>query len=185
MLKEVCREVERRMKASVEAIGRELARIRTGRASLAILDGVQVDYYGTPTPLSQVARLSVPESSLILVQPWDAKVLDPIEKAIRKADLGLNPVSDGKLLRLPIPPLTEERRRELARKVARIGEEGKTEIRHHRREGNERLRKLKTDKQITEDEEDQGEAEIQKMTERFGSAMDDLVKNKEKEILTV
>lgn len=185
MVKEVRREVERRMKASVEAIGRELARIRTGRASLAVLDGVQVDYYGTPTPLAQVARLSVPESNLILIQPWDPKVLEPIEKAILKADLGLNPVNDGKLLRLPIPPLTEERRRELAKKVARIGEEGKTELRHHRREGNEQLRKLRTDKRITEDEEHQGQAEVQKMTDKFGSALEDLMKNKEREILTV
>lgn len=185
MVKEVLKEMERRMKTSLEAIGRDIGRIRTGRASLSILDGVTVDYYDTPTPLAQLARLAVPEATLIVVQPYDAGVLAGIEKAILKADLGLNPINDGKVLRLPIPALTEERRKELAKKVAQLGEEGKTEIRHHRREANEAVKKLKADKDISEDDEHHAHSEIQKLTDKFVDAMDELVKNKEKEILHV
>jgi ribosome recycling factor len=185
MVKEVFKEMERRMKTSLDAIGKETARIRTGRASLSILDGVMVDYYDTPTPLAQLARLTVPEATLIVIQAYDPKVMDGIEKAIRKADLGLNPINDGKVLRLPIPALTEERRKELAKKVAHLGEEGKTEVRHHRREANEAVKKLKTDKEISEDEEHQAHTDIQKLTDKYVAAMDELVKNKEKEILHV
>lgn len=185
MVKEVLKEMERRMKSSLEAIGREIARIRTGRASLSILDGVTVDYYDTPTPLEQLARLTVPEASLIVIQPYDASIMDALEKAIRKADLGLNPINDGKVLRLPIPALTEERRKELAKKVARLGEEGKTEIRHHRREANDSVKQLQADKSISEDEEHQAHSDIQKITDQYVASMDDLVRNKEKEILHV
>ena len=185
MVGEIFKTVERRMKKTLEAIGRELGKIRTGRASLSILDGIQVEYYGTPTPLAQVARLSVPEANMILVQPWETGVLQAIEREISKADLGLNPINDGKLLRVPIPTLTEERRKELAKKVAQLGEEGKTEIRHHRREGNDDVKKLKDGNQISEDEERQAHNHIQELTNKFDTAMDKLAKNKEKEILTV
>lgn len=185
MLKQVFADFERRLKTSIEAIGREVAKVRTGRASLAILDGITVEYYGTPTPLSQVARLSVPESSLIVVQPFDTGLLDPVDKAVRKADLGLNPINDGKMLRIPIPPLTEERRKELAKKISKLGEEGKTEIRHHRREANEVVKKLKENKEISEDEEHRTFAEIQKLTDRNISLLEEMVSNKEKEILKV
>jgi len=185
MFAEVLAEVEQHMKHAVDAVRRELASIRTGRASIAILDNVRVDYYGTETPLNQVATLSVPEPSLIVAQPWDPSVIEAIEKAIQKADLGLNPANDGKIVRIPIPALTEERRKQLARKVSQLGEDGKTSLRQARRDGNEKLKGLQKAKQISQDDERKGLDEVQKLTDRHIAAVDDLVKRKEQEILQV
>ncbi|MEE8386646.1 MAG: ribosome recycling factor, partial [Dehalococcoidia bacterium] len=152
MMDEVLADVEQRMNSTLDALRKDLASIRAGRASLAILDGVKVDYYGTETPLSQVATLSIPEPSLIVAQPWDPSVIEELEKAVRRADLGLNPSNDGKVVRIPIPPLTEERRKQLARKVGQVGEECKTALRQVRRDGNERLKALEKGKDISQDE---------------------------------
>ena len=185
MMKQVFADFERRLKASLEAVGREIAKVRTGRASLSILDGITVEYYGTPTPLAQVARLSVPESNLIVVQPFEAGLLDQVDKEVRKADLGLNPINDGKILRIPIPSLTEDRRKELARRISRLGENCKTEFRHHRREANDAVKKLKDNKEISEDEEHRTFGEIQRLTEKYLATLGEMIQNKEKEILTV
>jgi ribosome recycling factor len=185
MLQDAYAKAERKMKATVEATRHDLATIRTGRASLAILDGITVDYYGAPTPLNQVATLAVPDPTLITLQPWDPKVLPEIEKAIQKSDLGLTPANDGKIVRLPIPPLTEERRKQLAKRIHQIGEEAKTIIRQHRREANEHLKSLLKDKKVSEDDEKRGLEQIQELTDRSSKQIDELVQHKEKEILSV
>ncbi len=185
MLKDVFTTAEKKMKATVEATRHDLATIRTGRASLAILDGINVDYYGNPTPLNQVGTLAVPDPTLITIQPWDPKMLSEIEKAILKSDLGLTPANDGKIIRLPIPPLTEERRKQLAKKVHHLGEEGKTIIRQHRREANDHLKSLLKDKKVSEDDEKRGLEQIQELTDRCVKQIDELVQHKEKEILSV
>jgi ribosome recycling factor len=185
MLREIFSDVKSKMSASIEALAREMGTIRTGRASLSLLDGITVDYYGTSTPLSQVATLSAPEGSLITIQPWDASVIAEIEKVILRSDLGLTPSSDGKIIRLPIPPLTEERRKELAKKVSRIGEDGKTAIRQVRREGNDQVKELEKAKDISQDDEHRAYKEIQDLTDEFTKKIDQLVKNKEGEILEI
>ena len=183
MLNEVYAQSEKKMKEQVEHIRHALSTIRTGRATLGILDGVQVDYYGTPTPLNQVATLTIPEPSLIVAQPWDPSVLGAIEKGILKSDLGLNPSSDGKVVRIPIPALTEERRKELARKVHQVAEEGRTHIRLVRRDGNEAAKKLEKDKKISQDDGKRALEHIQKVTDQYIKQIDELAKKKEKEIL--
>lgn len=183
--KEVVKETRPRMEASVEDLRRRLTTIRTGRAAVSLLDSVMVEYYGTPTPLSQMASVHVPEPQLITVQPWDQTQLGAIEKAIRSADLGLNPSNDGKLIRVPIPPLTEERRRQLAKQVHEYAEEHRTAIRNVRRDANERLKKMLKDKTISEDNERTGLEEIQKLTNSYISKVDELAKTKEQEILSV
>jgi ribosome recycling factor len=185
MLKDVHATAEKKMKGAVEATRRDLASIRTGRASLAILDGITVEYYGAPTPLNQVATLGVPDPTQITIQPWDPKALPEIEKAILRSDLGLTPANDGKIVRLPIPPLTEERRKQLAKKVHHVGEEGKTVIRQHRREANEHLKALLKEKTVSEDEEKRALEEIQHLTDRCVKQIDELIQHKEKEILSV
>ena len=185
MIDEIQADVERRMKSTLEILRKDLSSIRTGRASLAILDGVKVDYYGTDTPLSQVATLSVPEPSMIVVQPWDPGNIEAIEKAVLRADLGLNPSNDGKVVRLPIPPLTEERRKQLARKVSKIGEECKTALRQVRRDGNEQIKSLEKSKTVSQDDEHRALDAIQKLTDQFSKSVDDLVKKKEREILEI
>lgn len=185
MLKEVLATAEKKMKITVEATRHDLASIRTGRASLAILDGITVDYYGTATPLNQVATLAVPDPTLITIQPWDIGLLHEIEKAILKSDLGLNPANDGRVVRIPIPPLTEERRKQLARKVHQVGEAGKTIIRQHRRDANDHLKALLKDKKVSEDEEKKGLQLAQDLTDRSVQQIDELVQHKEKEILSV
>lgn len=185
MTNEIFTNAEKKMKNTIEATRRELASIRTGRASLAILDGITVDYYGTPTPLNQAATLAVPEPALITIQPWDASLLGEIEKAILKSDLGLTPGNDGKLVRLPIPPLTEERRKQLAKKIHHMGEEGKTAIRQHRREANDQLKSLLKAKGMSEDEEHKGLERVQEMTDASVEKISELVRIKEKEILAV
>ena len=185
MVDEILAQVEQMMKASVEANRKELGSIRTGRASLAIVDGVKVDYYGSETPLNQVATLSIPEPTLIVAQPWDPSSIEAIEKAVLRADLGLNPSNDGKVVRIPIPPLTEERRKQLARKAHQLGEEGKTSVRQARREGNDRLKAKEKSKEISKDDEHRGMEAVQKLTDRFTGAIDELVKKKETDIMDV
>jgi ribosome recycling factor len=161
----------------------EVAQFRTGRASIGLLDSVRVDYFGTPTPLNQVAQLHVPEPALITVQPWDNTLIGAIEKGIRIADLGVNPSNDGKIIRIPIPPLTEERRRELAKKLSHVAEERRVTLRNLRRDANEHLKKLFKDKVISEDEERQALEITQKLTDSQIAKVDQIAKAKEKEIL--
>jgi ribosome recycling factor len=175
----------RKMNDSVEHTRRELAAVRTGRASLSILDGVKVEYYGTDTPLTQVCSLSVPEPTLIMAQPWDISLIGKIEKAIRASDLGLNPANDGKVIRIPIPQLTEERRKQLAKKVHEVAEHHRTAIRMERREANDALKKLFKDKTISEDDEKRGLEQIQKLTDQHIKQIDEMAKHKEDEILKI
>ncbi len=183
MLKEIKRKTEKRMKATLDDAHHKVATIRTGRASLAILDGVMVDYYGTDTRLNQVAKLSIPDPTLIVAQPFDPNIVDNIEKAILKAGLGLNPTNDGKVMRIPIPPLTEERRKQLVKKVSQIGEESKTAIRQIRRDSNEEIKELEREKKISQDEEHRDYEEVQKITDDFIKKIDELVKHKNNEIM--
>jgi len=162
-----------------------MATIRTGRASISLLDNIRVDYYGTPTPLNQIGNLHVPEPTLITVQPWDVSQIGAIEKAIRSSDLGLNPANDGKLIRIPIPPLTEERRKELVKRLHAVAEDHRVSIRNIRRDANESTKKLLKDKKIAEDEERRGLDEIQKMTNGYMDRLDQAARNKEKEILEI
>ena len=168
-----------------EDLRRELAGVRSGRASLSLLDHIMVDYYGTPTPLNQVSTLSVPEATLITAQPWDASLVGAIEKAIRSSDLGLNPSNDGKVIRIPIPPLTEDRRKQLAKHVGKVLEDHRTALRNIRRDENELLKKMLKDKQVSEDDERKGLDEIQKLTDQYTTKLEELAKKKEEEILTV
>lgn len=171
------------MEGSIGHLQKELGSLRTGRAALSLLDGIVVEYYGTPTPLRQVATLSIPESRLITIQPWEPPLVPEIEKAILRSDLGLTPTNDGKLIRLPIPPLTEERRRELVRKAKKIGEEVKVAVRNVRRDVIEDLRKMKTEGKLGEDDFHLYQEEIQKITDQFISRADEILKKKEEEIL--
>ncbi|MDT4896273.1 MAG: ribosome recycling factor [Acidobacteriota bacterium] len=183
--KDVIKETRPRMEAVIEDVRRKLATVRTGRAAVSLLDNVMVEYYGTPTPLNQMASVHVPEPQMLTVQPWDQTQLGAIEKAIRAADLGLNPSNDGKLVRIPIPPLTEERRKQLAKQVHEYAEEHRTAVRNLRRDANDRLKKLLKDKTISEDAERDGLDEVQKMTNTYIGKIDDLMKSKETEILSV
>lgn len=181
------RDVEAHAKGRMEKVltdlQHEMAGIRTGRASISIFDGIRVDYYGTPTPLNQVATLHVPEPSMITIQPWDASQIGPIEKAIRSSDLGLNPSNDGKLVRVPIPPLTEERRKEIVKRLHHVVEDHRVAMRNVRRDANEQVKKLLKDKAISEDEERRALDEVQKMTDANIQKLDAAAKTKEKEIL--
>jgi ribosome recycling factor len=178
-------DANQRMHATVETVRRELATMRTGRASLAMLDGIKVDYYGTPTPLNQVGNLSVPDPTLIQIQPWEASMLQPIEKAIRTSDLDLNPQNDGKLIRVPVPALTEERRKALVKHAHQHCEEGRVAIRNVRRDANEHLKKQLKDHQISEDDEKHAIAEIQKLTDQHVEQINEALKKKEADILAV
>jgi len=170
------------MGKAVEDFRQELAHIRTGRASVTLLEHIKVEYYGTPTPLNQVATLGVPEPSLLTVQPWDASLLPAIDKAIRASDLGLNPINDGRILRVPIPPLTEERRKELARHIHRVLENHRTAVRNIR-DANEALKKLLKEKKISEDDERRGLEEVQKVTDEYMEKLEELSRAKEREIV--
>jgi ribosome recycling factor len=184
-VKEVEANVKTRMEKAVSDLQHEMASIRTGRASLGILDHIRVDYYGTPTPLNQVANLHVPEPSLITIQPWDVSQIGPIEKSIRASDLGLNPANDGKVIRLPIPPLTEERRKELVKKLHALAEHHRVSVRNIRRDGNEAVKKLLKDKKLAEDDEKKALDDIQKLTDSFMEKIDQASKTKEKDILEI
>ena len=184
-VKEVEAHMKTRMDKALSDLQHEMAGIRTGRASLSILDHIRVDYYGTPTPLNQIANLHVPEPSLITIQPWDVSQIGPIEKAIRISDLGLNPANDGKTIRLPIPPLTEERRKELVKKLHAAAEHHRVSVRNVRRDGNEAVKKLLKDKKITEDDDKKAHDEIQKVTDGYMERIDNAARTKEKEILEI
>ena len=185
MEKELITDAKHRMDKTLVVMRKDLASVRTGRASLAILDGVTVDYYGAATPLNQVANLAVPEANLITVQPWEPPLLDTIEKVILSSGLDLNPANDGKILRIHIPPLTEERRKLLVKQVGKIAEEGRTALRQVRRDVNDRLKRMLKDKEISEDDEKRALKEVQGLTDEHVNKVDEIVKNKEQELMTV
>jgi len=174
-----------RMETVIDDFQRKLATVRTGRAAVSLLDSVMVDYYGTMTPLNQMASVHAPEPAMLTVQPWDQTQVATIEKAVRAADLGLNPSNDGKLVRIPIPPLTEERRKQLVKQVHEIAEDHRTAVRNIRRDSNERLKKMLKDKQISEDNERDGLEEVQKLTNNYIGKIDELTKSKETELTNV
>ena len=184
-LQTLSKDVEDKMKKSVATVTRELAELRGGRASPSLVEHVTVDYYGAPTPIKAVAAVTSPEVNMLVIQPWDAKLVPEIEKAIQKSDLGLSPVVDGKLVRLPIPPLTGERRAELTKVVHKMAEEGRVSIRTIRRDANEAVKKLKTDKQVSEDDAFKAQDHIQKLTDRYIEQINGLVKTKEQELQSV
>jgi ribosome recycling factor len=181
----VIKDVQHRMHGAIEALHREFKQLRTGRANAAMLDGVVVDYYGTPTPLAQVASLKVPEASLIVAEPWDKSMVNAIDKAIRNSDLGLNPTSDGKVVRIPIPSLTEERRKDLVKKAHAMAEDSRTAIRQVRRDGNEKLKKMLKAHEISEDDEKRALDEIQKLTDKHIDEVASVLKHKEVDIMAV
>lgn len=181
----VLKETKPKMEAVIEDFKRKLANVRTGRATIGILDGVMVDYYGVQTPLNQMASVNVPEAQLLTVQPWDSTQLGAIERAINAANLGLNPSNDGKIIRLQIPALTEERRKEMAKQVHDIAEEHRVAIRNIRHQSNDTLKKMLKDKEISEDQERDGLDEVQKLTNTYTGKIDELAKNKEQEIMKV
>ena len=183
MSEELLKELRTNMDKSIQALHKDLNRVRTGRASLSLLDGITVDYYGTMTPLNQVATLAIPESRLITIQPWDTTSIPAIEKAIQKSELGLNPMNDGKIIRITIPSLSEERRKDLVKVVKKIVEDAKVSIRNHRRTVNEKLKTLKNDKELSEDEYFKEHDEIQKITDDHVDQCDTISSDKEKEIL--
>lgn len=184
-VEKVLKETKPKMEAVIEDLKRKLANVRTGRATVGLLDGVMVDYYGTPTPLNQMASIAVPEPQMLTVQPWDISQIGAVEKAIIAANLGLNPSNDGKMIRLPIPPLNEERRKQLARQVHEIAEDHKIAIRNIRHQSNDALKKMLKEKAISEDDERYGLEEVQKLTNIYTSKTDELAKNKEQEIMKV
>ncbi len=182
---EIFEDLKDRMGKSIESLKREYSRLRTGRASISLLDGIRVSYYDTPTPLNQMASLAVPEPRLIVIQPWDKTAIEDIEKAILKSELGLTPMNDGKVIRISIPPLTEERRKELVKVARKMSEENKVAIRNIRRDANEMLKDLKKEKEISEDDLFRSQEEVQKATDQFISQVDELCAVKEKEILEI
>ena len=184
-LKELSSDLRRRMDQAVAGFQSNLASTRTGRASVHMLDSVKVDYYGTPTPISQLAQVSAPEPQLILIQPWDPSIAQEIDKALRTSDLGFNPQSDGKVIRVPVPPMTEERRREVVKHIHKVLEDHRTSIRNVRRDGNDALKKMAKDKKISEDEEKRALEEVQKMTDDEIRRMEELSRKKEAEVMQV
>jgi ribosome recycling factor len=185
MQKEAQKKLSDKMDKTIEALKKDLASIRTGRASLAIFDGLMVDYFGTPTPINHVATLGVPESRLITIQPWDPKIISEIEKAIQKSDLGLNPSNDGKIIRVAIPALTEERRKEIVKQVHKRGEEAKISLRNIRRDGNDEMKKIEKEEHISEDETKKSIEDIQKLTDSHIKKVDEIVVHKEEEVMEV
>ncbi len=179
----VIKEAESRMQSGIEALTREFGGLRTGRASTGLLEGIRVDYHGTPSPINQVASVSVPDPRTLVIQPWEPGLLAIIEKAIMKSDLGLTPVNDGRVIRLVIPPLTEERRKQLARASGKLAEEARVAVRNIRQEANKRIKALEREKKISEDESRRGLEQVQKLTDRFIQQVDELLKKKEQEIL--
>ncbi len=183
MKEEILSECRQKMIKTIDVLKKEFMRIRTGRASTSLLDGIRVDCYDAQMPLDQVASISIPESRLITIKPWDQSIIGGIEKSILKSELGLTPMNDGKLIRIPIPPLTEERRKELAKLARKMAEDGKVSVRNHRREANELLKELKQEKEISEDEMYKGQDEVQKATDEFIKKIDEVTAEKEKEIM--
>ncbi len=185
MLNKIYAETEDKMKKAIDAIGRELAQVRTGKASPKLLEGIKVDYYGVPTPLKQVASINVPDPKQLVVQPWEKNLVNEIVKAIQKADLGLNPIAEAGIVRVPVPPLNEERRRDMVRLVKKLGEEGKIAIRNIRRDANERMKQAKNDAQITEDDLEKGQRKVQDFTDKYISHLEEILKAKELEVMEV
>ncbi len=185
MIDEVMSEARSAMDKAVKALKKDMTKVRTGRASISLLDDVRVDYYGVPTPLSQVATLSAPEARLMTVQPWEKNLIPEIEKALFKADLGLTPSSDGLLIRLPVPALTEERRREMVKIIKRMSEDSKISLRNARRDANETLKMLEKEKEITEDDLKRSEKDVQQLTDEFVNTVDSVVHNKEQEVMEI
>jgi ribosome recycling factor len=183
MVKETLKEIEKKMIVSVEHYRKDLSKLRTGRANLSLFEDIKVDYYGTQTPINQVATLGVPDPTLISIQPWDPSFLEAIEKAIRSADLGLNPINDGKQLKVPIPPLDEERRKDLAKHIRGLLEEEKTALRIMRREAKEEIEFLEKEKEITEDDKFWGYDKLQEITDKYIKKIEEMTDTKEKEIL--
>jgi ribosome recycling factor len=184
MKAEIIKEMKRKMDRALEVLGHDFGRIRTGRASVALLEGIKVDAYGSSMPISQVASLAAPEPRLLTVQPWDTALMGELEKGILRSDLGLTPSNDGKIIRIPIPPLTTERRKELVKSIKKLTEESKVALRNLRREANEQLKELKKDKRISEDETFKAQDEVQKVTDDYIKKLDALAAEKEKEIMT-
>ena len=185
MVKEISKDTKSRMEKVIEDFRHKLATVRTGRASTSLLDNISVEYYGSPMPLNQVATIHAPEASMLTVQPFDPTLINDIEKALRSSELGINPSNDGKLIRIPIPPLTEERRKQMVKIVHEMAEDHKTATRNIRRDSNEKLKKALKDKTISEDDEKQALAEIQKLTDDYIHKLEEVAKKKEQEILTV
>ncbi|MEW6184689.1 MAG: ribosome recycling factor [Thermodesulfobacteriota bacterium] len=183
-MEKVYKESKEKMEKAIEALKKEQGRIRTGRASVSLLDGIRVQYYGSTVPLNQVASVAVPESRLITIQPWDNKAIGDIEKGILKSELGLTPINDGKMIRINIPPLTEERRKDLVKVIKKMAEEAKVALRNIRRESNESLKDLKKDKVISEDGLFKGQEEVQRITNEYIEKVDRISEEKEKEILS-
>lgn len=183
MVREVLRELEKRMKISLEHFRKDLSKLRTGRANINLFEDIKVDYYGTLTPINQLATLGVPDPTLVTIQPWDPSLLETMDKAIRSADLGLNPINDGKTLKVPIPPLDEERRREIAKRIRKMLEEEKTALRNMRRESKEQIERLEEEKKITEDDKFNGLDQLQKIMDEYTKKIEDMAAAKEKEIL--
>jgi len=183
MINDITNDADEGMKKAVDSFKRDLQKIRTGRANAAMLDGIKVDYYGTPTPVNQVATVTVVDARLISVKPWEKSMLPVIDKAIRASDLGINPVSDSELVRLPVPPLTQERRKELAKSVGKQTEEARVAVRSARRDAMDMVKEAEKDKDITEDERKTGEKRIQELTDKYIAMIDDIAKAKEKEIM--
>jgi ribosome recycling factor len=183
----VVKDMEARMTSAIDALGKDFASVRTGRASTALLDPIRVDYYGNPTPISQMASVSTPDARTLVIQPWEVSQLKEIEKAITKADLGIQPVNDGKLIRLTMPTPTEERRKQLAKQVGKMAEDARVAVRNVRREANDKLKVMVKDKKapITEDEERRGHDQIQKTTDKFIARIEELLKKKEQEIMSI
>ena len=185
MIEEILKDAEQRMHKSIESMRSELAKIRTGRASPALVDHLTVDYYGTPTPINQVANISVQDARTLAVQPWEKTMVPVVEKAILEANLGLNPVTAGEVIRIPMPPLTEERRREMVKVASAEGESGKVAIRNIRRDANNDVKALLKEKEITEDDDKRAQDDVQKLTDKYVAEVEQIVSEKEAEILTV
>jgi len=183
MVKGVLKELEKKMKVSSEHFRKELSKLRTGRANISLFEDIKVEYYGTLTPVHQLATLGIPDPTLITVQPWDPSLLETIDKAIRAADLGLNPINDGKTLKVPIPPLDEERRKDMARRIRKMLEEEKTALRNMRRESKEHIEQFEKDKKITEDDKFSGLEQLQKVMDDYTKKIEEVAATKEKEIL--
>ncbi len=183
MIEEIHQEVKDGMQLTLDSLVKEFAGVRTGRATTALVDGILVDYFGVQTQLKQLATISVPESRLIVIQPWDKSVVPEVEKAIQRSNLGLNPVSDGKILRIPVPPLTEERRRDLVKVVKKKAEDRRVSVRNVRRDGNDLLKQMEKDKEISEDDNRRAQERIQKLTDEFIRKVDEVTAKKEKEVM--
>jgi ribosome recycling factor len=185
MVSDVLKDLQANLDKAIDALKKDLGKVRTGRANVAILDGLRVDYYGTPTPLNQVSSVNAPDPRLITIKPWEKSLIPEIEKVIRSSQLGLNPSSDGEIVRLPMPPLTEERRKDLVKMVKKMAEESKVSLRNARRDANEMLKEFLKDKDITEDEEKSGLKKVQEATDAAVTKVDDVVAKKDKEIMEI